>query len=193
MKYEQSYWERETFFSGIDAVVLGSGLVGLSAAIRLKERDASLRVVVVERGGLPIGASTRNAGFACFGSMTELLDDMTALPEGEVWSIVERRWKGLQRLRQVVGDQAMDYKGWGGYEMFTEKDTADFDACSAQIEHFNQIAREITGHDTTYTIADKHLPKLGFKGVNHLILNGAEGQIHTGKMMAALLRRELFA
>lgn len=189
MQYELSYWERESFLSGIDVAILGSGLVGLTAAIRLKELDAALRVVVVERGGLPVGASTRNAGFACFGSMTELLDDMTHMPEKEVWHTVERRWKGLQRLRAITGDAPIDYKGHGGYEMFTEQDTADFDQCCAHIAAFNQIAGDITGHREVYTIADQQLPNFGFKGVRHLLLNQAEGQIHTGKMMSALLAR----
>ncbi len=189
MQYELSYWERESFLSGIDVAILGSGLVGLTAAIRLKELDAALRVVVVERGGLPVGASTRNAGFACFGSMTELLDDMTHMPEMEVWHTVERRWKGLQRLRAITGDAPIDYKGHGGYEMFTEQDTDDFEQCCAHIAAFNQIAGDITGHREVYTVADQQLPKFGFKGVRHLLLNQAEGQIHTGKMMSALLTR----
>jgi gamma-glutamylputrescine oxidase len=189
MQYELSYWERTSFIGHADVLVLGSGLVGLSAAIHLKTLRPQQRVVVLERGTLPIGASTRNAGFACFGSMTELLDDMAALPPDEVWDIVERRWKGLLRLRANVGDAAMDYRGLGGYEMFTATDRADFEACCAQMETFNRAAKDITGHEQVYTNADGHLPKFGFAGVEHLILNQAEGQIDTGKMMAALLAK----
>ncbi len=189
MQYELSYWERTTFMHPADVLVLGSGLVGLSAAIHLKKKQPHLRVVVVERGTLPIGASTRNAGFACFGSMTELLDDMSALPPDEVWGIVERRWKGLLRLRANVGDAALDYRELGGYEMFRADDRADYEACAAQMETFNQITHDITGYDDAYSNADSHLPRFGFAGVEHLILNRAEGQIHTGKMMAALLAK----
>ena len=74
--YELSYWERESFFRDIDVAVIGSGIVGLSAALRARELAPSARIAVLERGALPIGASTRNAGFACFGSVSELLDDM---------------------------------------------------------------------------------------------------------------------
>jgi gamma-glutamylputrescine oxidase len=187
MQYELSYWERETFLKDIDVAIIGSGLVGLNAAIRLKERQPALKVVVLERGGLPIGASTRNAGFACFGSMTELLDDMQNMPPDAVWSIVERRWKGLERLRNLLGDAALDYQEHGGYEMFTEADRDDFEACTQHLADFNHMAHAITGRKAVYSVADAHLSSTGFKDVQHLILNQAEGQIHTGKMMVALL------
>ena len=57
-----SFWERESFLSNIDVAIIGSGLVGLSAAIHLKEKHPNLQVVIFERGALPTGASTRNAG-----------------------------------------------------------------------------------------------------------------------------------
>ena len=70
-----SYWEQNTWLNDIDVAVVGSGIVGLCCAIRLKERFPEKKIVVFERGQLPSGASTKNAGFACFGSTSELLDD----------------------------------------------------------------------------------------------------------------------
>ena len=98
--------------------IIGSGIVGLSAALALLDRQPQLSVAVIERGVLPEGASTRNAGFACFGSMTELLDDLETMPESDVFALVERRFKGLQRLRKRVGDDNLRYEGLGGYEIF---------------------------------------------------------------------------
>lgn len=188
-RYNLSYWERETFFKDYDVAVIGSGIVGLTAAMHLKTLDPALRVVVLERGALPAGASTRNAGFACFGSMSELLDDMTRLTEDEVLAVVEKRWRGLQRLRAVVGDANMDFQMHGGYEMFTDEDEDTFRVCAARVPDFNQKIGAITGHPETYKIVDDRLPGFGFRGVNHLILNQPEGQVHTGKMMAALLHK----
>lgn len=71
-----SYWERETFLKNIDVLIVGSGIVGLSAALHLKEKSPSLNVVIAERWTFPFGASTKNAGFSCFGSVSELLDDL---------------------------------------------------------------------------------------------------------------------
>lgn len=189
MQYTLSYWERETFFQNPDVAVVGSGIVGLAAAIHLKTLDPALRVVVLERGPLPIGASTRNAGFACFGSLTELLDDLTHMSEDEVLSIVEKRWRGLQRLRALVGDDNLDFRMHGGYEMFTGAEEAVFQECVARIPDFNQKIGRITGHPEVYKVVDERLPRFGFGGVRHLILNQPEGQVHTGKMMAALLEK----
>jgi hypothetical protein len=189
MQYELSYWERESFFKSIDVAVVGSGIVGLAAAIHLRTLDPSLRVAVLERGALPIGASTRNAGFACFGSMTELLDDLTHLREDEVLAVVEKRWRGLQRLRALVGDANLDFQTLGGYEMFTEAEEDSFQECRARIPDFNEKIGKITGHPEVYKVVDERLPRFGFGGVRHLILNQPEGQVHTGKMMSALLQR----
>lgn len=189
LTYDLSYWERETFFKNLDVAVIGSGIVGLAAAIHLKTLDPSLQVAVLERGPLPIGASTRNAGFACFGSMTELLDDLTRMTGDEVLAVVEKRWRGLQRLRALVGDENLDFQMLGGYEMFTETEENIFRECCERIPDFNQKIGKITGYPDVYKVVDERLPRFGFRGVQHLILNQPEGQVNTGKMMSALLKR----
>ncbi|MCC6459154.1 MAG: FAD-binding oxidoreductase [Saprospiraceae bacterium] len=188
LRYNLSYWERETFFKDFDVAVIGSGIVGLAAAMRVKELDPSLNVAVLERGVLPAGASTRNAGFACFGSMTELLDDMSHRSEDQVLEVVEKRWRGLQRLRTLIGDEQMDFQMLGGYEMFTDDEEDVYRQCLERIPDFNQKIGAITGHPEVFKVVDDRLPRFGFRGVRHLILNQPEGQVHTGKMMATLLR-----
>ena len=74
MKY--SYWELREWFSDIDFTVFGSGIVGLNCAMELKKKHPKARVLLLEKGMLPQGASTKNAGFACFGSLSELIDDL---------------------------------------------------------------------------------------------------------------------
>ncbi len=191
LQYELSYWERETFLKDFDVAIIGSGIVGLNAAIHLKTIQPNLRVAILERGALPIGASTRNAGFACFGSMTELLDDLTHLTEEEVLTIVEKRWRGLQQLRELAGDERLGFQMHGGYEMFNAEEEDIFQSCIARIPDFNQKIGTITGHPEGYKVVDEQLPKFGFHGVKHLILNQPEGQVHTGKMMATLLELAL--
>jgi glycine/D-amino acid oxidase-like deaminating enzyme len=188
LKYNLSYWERETFFKDFDIAIIGSGIVGLTAALHLKRLRPALKVAVIERGALPAGASTRNAGFACYGSMSELIDDMAHLSEDEVFAVVEKRWRGLQRLRQLVGDAHMDFEQNGGFEIFTEEEEEVFRECCERMPHFNRIVGAITGHLAPYVVADERLRDFGFRGAVHLILNQPEGQVHTGKMMARLLQ-----
>lgn len=187
MNYKLSYWEKERFLNDIDVLVIGSGLVGLSAAIHLKSKQPKLGVAVFERGMLPTGASTRNAGFACFGSVTELMQDLRTMPEDEVLALVEQRWRGLKNLRKLVGDRHMDYQALGGYELFTESDDAEYQQCLDFLPELNQKVRAITGLREVYRVANDRLPKMGFKGVQNLLVNWAEGQVDTGKLMHRLL------
>lgn len=185
--YEPSYWEMESVFKHIDVCIIGSGIVGLNAAIHLKTSAPSLHVVVVERSFLPYGASTRNAGFACFGSMTELLDDLDKEPEHEVFARVEMRWKGLNKLRKILGDASLEYEPLGGYEIFTDTDAGTFQKCNEKLHHFNQLMKSVTGEEETYSVSDKEIGNFGFTGVKHMIRNRQEGQINTGKMMHTLV------
>ena len=86
-----SFWEKETFLTNVDYLIIGSGIVGLSTAIHLKKKQPNKKVLILERGYLPTGASTKNAGFACIGSASELLDDLNHCSENEVFETVEKR------------------------------------------------------------------------------------------------------
>jgi glycine/D-amino acid oxidase-like deaminating enzyme len=183
-----SYWERSVFFDDFQTVVLGSGIVGLNAALHLRKLDPSRKVLVIERGAIPSGASTKNAGFACYGSMTELLDDLKKIDEATVWGLVERRFLGLQRVREKIGDDYLRYEGLGGYELFRADESDIFLECQEYIPAFNKMARSITGLNETYRVTDEKISNFGFKGVEHLILNAGEGQINTGYMMQRLLQ-----
>lgn len=187
--YTPSFWEKNTIFSHIDVCIIGSGIVGLNAAIHLKSGDPELNVLVVDRGFLPYGASTRNAGFACFGSLTELLDDLSKESEEEVLKRVEMRYTGLQNLRALLGDLNIGYEPLGGYEVFTPSDDTSYTSCMDSMAHFNSLLKPVTGSSKTYTTAEYGIEKFGFEGVKHLIVNQFEGQIDTGKMMETLANR----
>ena len=180
-----SFWERDSFFNGIDVAIIGSGIVGISAALALLDRAPTLSVAIIERGVLPEGASTRNAGFACFGSLTELLDDLETMPESDVFALVERRFRGLERLRARIGDRNLRYEALGGYEIFKNTEGGIFEMCMDKRAYFNKQLANITGQKQTYKLSKTNF---GFHNVlPTLIHNTAEGQIDTGKMMTSLL------
>ncbi len=183
-----SHWEWDTWFRDTDVVIIGCGIVGLSAAIFLKTHVNNLRVILLENGTLPSGASTRNAGFACFGSVTELLDDLAQSSENEVFDLVEKRWRGLQRLRTLAGDTALNYETHGSYEMFKPDENVTFDECMARMEFLNKKIAPITGEQQTFSLTDEQISRFGFAGISHLILNRSEGQLHTGRMMQTLIQ-----
>ncbi|MCC9167652.1 NAD(P)/FAD-dependent oxidoreductase [Pontibacter harenae] len=184
-----SFWERDTYFSNIDVLIVGSGIVGLNAALHLKTKQPKLKIVVAERGLLPTGASSKNAGFACFGSPSELLEDLVHHSEEEVFSLVQRRWLGLQRLLQNLGSATINYHRWGGYELFEQPQQELYEACLDRLPYLNKQLEAIVGEPVVYRSADSEIEKFGFKQVAHLIKSTAEGQIDTGKMILALTQK----
>ncbi len=183
-----SFWEKDSFFQGIDVLIVGSGIVGLNAAITLAEKEPKWKIVILEKGVLPSGASTKNAGFACFGSMTELLDDVAENGEAAMLALVEKRWKGLQRLRERLGDKNLDYKNYGSYELFMPNEEESYQHCLENRVYLNKELEQIIGQKETFSLKTEALKSFGFLKVKELLYNSAEGQIDTGKMMKALLQ-----
>lgn len=184
-----SYWEKTAFTGNADVIVIGSGLVGLSAALHLKRNEPSLKVLVLERGFLPSGASTKNAGFACFGTVSEQLAYLGRSSEEEVLRLVDYKWRGLQRLRQNLGDDLIDYQQNGGYELFTPAETREAEQALDSLTYFNKLLRQATGSSDIYADANAKIADFGFQGIDRMIVNHFEGQLHTGKMMRALLQK----
>lgn len=177
-----SYWELKEWFSNIDFTIVGSGIVGLNCAISLKEKYSKAKIIVLEKGMLPQGASTKNAGFACFGSLSEILDDLNHHSEEEVFNIVNQRWQGLQLLRKILGDKAIDFQQNKGFELF--EDESFYNYCLSKKEEVNKLLKPIFKEDVFTEINniygfDKIYPKY--------ITNNFEGQLDTGKMAAQLL------
>ena len=183
-----SYWEIQSFLTNIDYTIVGSGIVGLNCALHLKERYPKARILVLERGFLPQGASTKNAGFACFGSLSEIIDDCNSHSEQEVFDLVKKRIDGLSLLRKTLSEAAIDYQQFGGYELFTKEDEQGFNHCLEHRERINKLLFPLFNDDVF------HLKKnpFHFKNVQATFsFTPYEAQIDTGKMMEALLQLAL--
>lgn len=180
-----SYWEIKNWFSGVDYTIIGSGIVGLHTALRLRERFPESKILILEKGPLPQGASTKNAGFACFGSISEIIEDLNNHSEEEVVNLIQKRWQGLQLLRKRLGDTTIDFKPYGGYELFFENDSRGYEDCLRKIPFVNEVLRPLFKTD----VFAKEVDRFDFKGTQeYLIFNPFEGQIDTGNMMQALLK-----
>jgi len=177
-----SYWEQESYFE-YGHIVIGSGITGLSTAIELKALYPNESVLVLERGLIPAGASTRNAGFACMGSVTELLDDLETMNESEVVRLFEQRKKGLELLRKRLGDDRIGYAANGSFELI---DRNAKDALN-NIDYLNKLLLKVN-KKPSFRLADEKIKQFGFaeKYTQALIENTCEGELHTGKMMRAL-------
>jgi len=184
-----SIWEKESFYGPRDVTILGSGFVGLWSAYYLKKQHPGLSVSIIDRGIIPTGASTRNAGFACFGSVTELIADTLKMGEANMLDIVEMRYKGLQKIRKTFRDKEIGYESSGGYELITPAQEMDLNILRSNIDWLNQKLRKIIKTNKAFYLADAKIGAFGFSGVQHVIENKLEGQLHSGKLCDVLLRR----
>ncbi len=179
-----SYWEIKSWLTNIDFTIAGSGIVGLNCALNLKKKHPKANILILEKGTLPQGASTKNAGFACFGSLSEIIDDLNTHSEQEVIELVKKRVSGLQLLRNTLGDKIINYQQNGGYELFTKEDSQLFDDCLSKKDSINSLLNPIFNEDV-FSIKQN---TFNFKNIKeNYVFNQFEGQIDTGNMMMALL------
>jgi gamma-glutamylputrescine oxidase len=178
-----SFWEQHFITKPTDVTIIGAGIVGLSTAISIKESRPDLSVKILERGHLPYGASTKNAGFSCFGSVSELMDDISTIGEETCMEIVKMRWQGLQILKQRVGEHQLEYHHGGGTELFRTPDQELLEACLDHIKPYNEMISDHLGLKDCYQLMENEvvpswLPKT--------IYNQYEGTINPMSMMQRL-------
>ncbi len=181
-----SYWEIKTWLTNIDYTIIGSGIVGLNCALQLKEKFPKANVLILEKGMLPQGASTKNAGFACFGSLSEIIDDLHHHSKTEVLELIKKRIDGLQLLRETLGDKGLNYQNLGSYELFIESDEELYETCVNKQNEINTLLFPIFNSNVFSFKAND----FGFSNIKpNYSFNQFEGQIDTGKMMEALLNK----
>jgi hypothetical protein len=178
LKLEQlSYWEKKTYFEELDFLVIGAGIVGSSTALHLRKDYPTAKILVVERNFLPAGASTKNAGFACFGSVTELIDDLSKMSENEVWETVSNRWEGLQYLREIIGDTNLDFQGLGSWDLIRNDENSTLEKCIELLPYLNQKIEAITGVQNVYSLDKNIREKFGFQSIQSGFHNLLDGEI----------------
>jgi glycine/D-amino acid oxidase-like deaminating enzyme len=176
------------------------------------QKNPKLNITILERGVIPSGASTRNAGFSCFGSVSELMYDVQLMGETAMLETVKMRYDGLQRIQKVFKAKEIDYNQWGGYELFEGKkkakdskgklnkgsnsamsDLYDISKLENDIAYLNKILapalktpKKNGKYLPIYTNASKDIKKLGFQGIEALAFNQLEGQLNSAKLVLAL-------
>ena len=186
---QPSIWEKETFFSHKDVIIVGSGVVGLWSAYYMKKAKPQAKILVLERGIIPTGASTRNAGFACIGSPTELLADARKMGEQSMLEIVAMRYEGLQRIKKVFTNKEIEYERYGGYELITDNQYSKLKQLKNDLGWLNITLRRAIKDEKIFRVADKKIKDFGFRKISHLVESRAEAQLHSGKLLQALLRK----
>lgn len=180
---ETSIWEAETFVRKRDIIIIGAGFSGLWTALSLKEKFPKNSILVVERASFSQGASSRNAGFACFGSLTEVLSDFQKMGSEKTLSLVEMRFRGLQKIQEYFPATKIDFEYSGGYEIINNEKPL------LEMEEVNSLLKEITKLEHTYIKVDDKIKEFGFANSKHLVLNPLEGGLHPGKLLQELMKK----
>jgi len=178
-----SFWDSQTYFSDVDITIVGAGFTGLQTALELKSRLPKSKILVVDKHQLAFGASNRNAGFACFGSPSELLDDFSRESFVDVIQRVSNRYKGLQLLQQRLANKQTDWHNTGGFELFRSSEQTRFDQSIEILSRLNEALMASIGF-APYQLYDVH--KLPFRGFAGAISIQNEGMLNPSLAIQAL-------
>ena len=178
-----SYWEKEQWLNNIDFLIIGAGFTGLFSALALRKKYPDAHILVAERHPLALGASTKNAGFACFGSVGEILDDLLDESFDDAIARVVRRYEGLQKLRATIPDALCDFNPAGGFELFRTGEEKHFAKSKAFIPELNQRLQQELGF-SPYAEAD--INSFGFRKIIGAISIAREGMLQPAKAIAHL-------
>ncbi len=178
-----SIWQKQTFSSSTDIIIVGAGLTGLLSAIRLKEQNSHLSIRILEKGLIPSGASIKNAGFACFGSVSEILDDIQNEGEDKAYTRVVERYRGLQMLFDTVDPKSVDLERHGGVEIFTESEQEILGQSLDHLVDLNSALKTELGFKP-FSVGKNNY---GLKALDKVIHIQEESTLHSGKLIQQLL------
>ncbi|WBV52518.1 NAD(P)/FAD-dependent oxidoreductase [Chryseobacterium gambrini] len=178
-----SIWELETFYRKREVIIIGAGFTGLWTAISIKEKYPGKSVLIIERNSVPMGASTRNAGFACFGSLTEVIADSEKMGWKKTLDLVKMRFDGLQKIQHYFKNSEIDFDLNGGFEILNHDEPLQ------KMDEVNQKLKSITNVEETYFLNRHKIQKFGLVKSQYLIENPCEGSLHSGKLLQKLLEK----
>ena len=175
MNISLSFWDLD-FYKEQDYILLGGGIVGINAAIHLKKMQPNKKVLIIDDSWLGGGASSKNAGFVCFGSPTEILDDIKNSNINLASELIDRRWEGSKKLLEMVPPDVMNFNKVGGSEVFEHGTNVSKD----DIIHLNKLMMDVTKIENYFKISEQSISNsFDSKSVEM----NEEGKIDPKKMM----------
>ena len=179
-----SFWEKN-WLTDYDYVIIGAGIVGCFTALKIAHENKNAKVALIERGILPLGASTKNAGFACFGSISEIEKNRKEMSDDNLLSLLELRIRGLEKLRNDLGDKKISYSNCNGYELFF-----DNNGLEQRIYKINKLLNPLMNKNC-FSLCNKNIKRFDFAKeiVVGLAENNREGSVNPGEIIFNLKKR----
>ena len=181
-----SIWESLKWNQPWDLIVVGGGITGVNTAIHFKRANPKSSVLIIE--ALPSGnvASTKNAGFACFGSIGELREDLESIGEDGVKDLLHFRYEGLQLLKDTIEPKLFDYRPCGGFELFDKEDDTFLQENLGAIDELNDLIKDALGLEGTFMVKQHGIASFALSSTG--IFNRYEGALNPIKMMDAFYK-----
>ncbi len=178
-----SYWEKSLMPSECDVCIVGGGFTGAWTAHYLSQMAPGLKIVILENQIASRGASTRNAGFLCYGSPSEVLEDMENMGTAKTRELILMRYSGLQQIKNTIPASAAQISWDGGCEIFTQDNPTLYERVMEQLEGINRLIESTTGQSPYTPLPNDQLPGGGKNGSKGIAIQG-EGQIQPAKLLA---------
>jgi glycine/D-amino acid oxidase-like deaminating enzyme len=177
---------QETALSPVDVVVIGGGVAGLSAALAIKERDATVRVLVLEQAEmLGYGATGRNAGIFTPGINMAMSEIDTESPALDFYPATTALFHGLIDEGQKDGT-LLAVRKTGALNMATSKRAAHKLERETQVRVESGLRAELW---TPAQVNEATRGRLDTKTVVSAMWLPDEGRIHPLTLLAHLARR----
>lgn len=191
MNMPLSWWEYQDAYHNTDLCIVGAGIVGLSTALFYAQQRPKAKIVVLESGNRPSGASLRNAGFACFGSVGEIADDLKHSSLEATIALIGARRRGLALLRKIHGDKALSLDACGGYELFFSEEKEAAEQALDLLPRLNQSLLEagVFTKELYRIVRPSNWPQNTFKGLHLAIFHAEEAALNPVHLWQSLLHK----
>ncbi|MDA0913004.1 MAG: FAD-dependent oxidoreductase [Bacteroidetes bacterium] len=177
-----SYWESNEWLEGIDLCIIGGGIVGLSSALFARELHPDWKITVIDEDPIGHGGSSKNAGFTCFGSYSELKEDRKLLGNQAALELVQSRINGLRLLLSTFEHEDIGYNASGSFEFFPSGSREPLPN-AREIQEMNQWIHQATGFPDTFQLVDAEpIPEYRSHPGEQALFSKLEGTLDTGKL-----------
>jgi gamma-glutamylputrescine oxidase len=169
-----------------DLSIVGGGIFGLSLGYAVLASHPEKKVCILEKGLLPSGASSKNAGMGTFLCYTEFIDDVRHKGLDFAVRTVSDSFRGLLMLFNVIDNDPEIIKLTGGYDLIIEKDLH-------LLQYLDFINKELFFilKVNLFEIRNEKISEYGFDPnlVKALVYRKYDWQINTGRLFMKVLKK----
>jgi gamma-glutamylputrescine oxidase len=163
-----------------DIIVVGGGISGFSTAYWL--REAGMKVVVVDKGGLGAGATGRNAGFITCGSVEHYTRQVSRHGPGLARALWQLSQDNLRLIREeIVEGRGVDCE-------FRQRGTYSLAGTEHELGELKDAAALMASSGIPVTVVDEdHIRRaLGARDFFGGVLYHDDGEVHPVKLTRAI-------